>query len=67
MDTIFMNSKNSNSSDPHRLILNLSDQIDLRSSDMKYWPYQIYIEIYKKFHTEKRNFMWRDKFELPDE
>ena len=41
MDTIFMNSKNSNSSDPHRLILNLSDQIDLRSSDMKYWPYQI--------------------------
>ena len=27
MDTIFMNSKNSKTSDPHRLVLNLSDKI----------------------------------------
>ena len=30
MDTIFMNSKNSKPSDPHRLLLNLTDKIDLR-------------------------------------
>ena len=33
MDTIFMNSKNSKTSDPHRLLLNLTDKIDLRRSD----------------------------------
>ena len=30
MDTIFMNSKNIKTSDPHRLLLNLTDKIDLR-------------------------------------
>ena len=30
MNIIFMNSKNSNISDPHRLLLNLIDKIDLR-------------------------------------
>ena len=30
MDTIFMNSGNSKTSDPHRLLLNLSDKIDLK-------------------------------------
>ena len=29
MDTIFMNSKNSKISNPHRLLLNLTDKIDL--------------------------------------
>ena len=33
MDTIFMNSENSKSSDSHRLLLNLSDEIDLKKSD----------------------------------
>ena len=33
MDTIFMNSKNSETSDPHRLLLNLTDKIELRRSD----------------------------------
>ena len=28
MDVIFMNSKNSGTSDPHRLLLNLSDKIN---------------------------------------
>ena len=31
MDTIFMNSKNSKKSNPHRLLLNLSDKTDLKS------------------------------------
>ena len=30
MDTIFMKSKNSKNSNPHRLLLNLTDTLDLR-------------------------------------
>ena len=33
MDTIFMKSKNSKTSDPHRLLLNLANKIDLKISD----------------------------------
>ena len=33
MNTIFMNSKNSKASDPHRLLLNLIDKINLKRSD----------------------------------
>ena len=32
MNTIFMNSKNSKTSDPHRLLINI-DKIDLRRKD----------------------------------
>ena len=34
MDTLFMNSRNSKTSDPHRLSFNLADKIDLKRSDM---------------------------------
>ena len=33
MDTIFMNSENSKTADPHRLILNLTDKINLKGND----------------------------------
>ena len=33
MNTIFMNSKISKTSDPHRLLLNLTDKIELRRKD----------------------------------
>ena len=33
MNTIFMSFENSKTSDPHRLLLNLSDKIDLKRSD----------------------------------
>ena len=33
MDTIFMNSENSKTSDPHRLFLSLTDKINLTRSD----------------------------------
>ena len=33
MDTISMNSENSNTSDTHRLLLNLSDKMTLKGSD----------------------------------
>ena len=32
MDNIFMNSENSKTSDTHRLLLNLTDKINLKSS-----------------------------------
>ena len=31
MDTLFINSKNSKTSDPHRLLLNLEDKINFKS------------------------------------
>ena len=34
MDTIFMNSGNSKTSDPHRILLNLLDKINLKRSDI---------------------------------
>ena len=33
MNTIFMNSENSKTSDPHRLLLNLTDKTDLIRQD----------------------------------
>ena len=33
MDTIFMNSQNSKTSDLHKLLLNLTDKINLKKSD----------------------------------
>ena len=33
MDTIFMNSDNSKTSDPYLVLLNLSDKINLKRSD----------------------------------
>ena len=33
MDTIFMNSENSETSDPHSLLLNLSDKTNLKRSE----------------------------------
>ena len=39
MNTIFMNSENSKTSDRHRLLLNLTDKIDLRRKNIL--PYQI--------------------------
>ena len=33
MNTIFMNSKNSKTSDPHRLLLNVTDKTNLKRSD----------------------------------
>ena len=33
MDAIFINSKNSKTSEPHRLLLNITDKINLKRSD----------------------------------
>ena len=49
MITIFINSKNSKTSDPHRLLLNLTDKIDLKRS-YKYIKFQLalYMQKHKK-------------------
>ena len=74
IDTIFMNSENSQTSDPHRLLLNLSDKIDLKGSD-KYVAlsnpriYYTWKNIKKSYKNNKFNISaptWNDKFELPD-
>ena len=36
MNTIFMNTKSSKTSDPHRILLNLTDKIDLREKKIIY-------------------------------
>ena len=33
MDTVFMNSEKSKTSDPHRLLLNISDKMNLKRKD----------------------------------
>ena len=73
MDTIFINSENSKTSDPHGLILNLSDKINLKIIKDKYVPLSnlnIFYTLKKiKKSYKKTNLSaltWREKFELPD-
>ena len=74
MDTLFMNSKNSKTSDLHRLLLNPADKIDLKRKDKDvafsnlsiYYTRKNVKKLYKnnkfKISASTRN----DKFELPD-
>ena len=62
MDTIFTNSKNSKTCNPHRLLLNFSDKINLIRSD-KYVPLSnlgisIHGKIYKS-HTKNLNLKYQ--------
>ena len=45
MDTIFMNSENSKTSEPHVLILNLTDKLDLRRGEKSIAYKHLYINI----------------------
>ena len=74
MNTIFMHSKNSKTSDPHRLLLNLRDKINLKRSD-KYVAlsnlriYYTWKNIKKSYKTNKFKMSaprWNKGFELPD-
>ena len=77
MDIIFillMNSKNSKTSDPHKLLLNLTDKIHLGRSD-KYVALSN-LNIYYTWENRKTSYKnnkfkisaptWNDEFELPD-
>ena len=68
MNTLFMNSENNKTSDPHRLLLNLTDKIDLRRKD-KYTIYHTWKNIKKSYKNNKFNISaptWNEEFELPD-
>ena len=72
MTTIFMNSENNKTSYPHRLLLNLSDKIDLKRSDKYVASSNISIfytrknikESYKNNKFKISAPTWNDKFEL---
>ena len=68
-----MKSKNSKTSDPHRLLLNLTDKIDLKRKD-KYIAlsnlsiYYIWKNIKKSYKNNKFKMsapIWNEEFELP--
>ena len=69
-----MNSENSKTSDPHRLLLNLTDEIDLRRKDeyialSNLRIYYTWKNIKKSYKTNKFKISaptWNEEFELPD-
>ena len=74
MDTIFVNSGHSKTCDPHRLLLNHSDKINLKRSD-KYVAfsnlsiYYIWNNIKKSYKNNKLKTSaptWNEEFELLD-
>ena len=74
MDTIFLNSKNNKTSDPHILLLNLTDEIILKRSDKfvalsNLSIYYIWKNIKKSYKNNKFKIsalIWNEEFELPD-
>ena len=74
MNTIFMNSENSKTSDPHRLLLNLTDKIYLRRKDKYiafsnlgiYYTWKNIKKAYKNNEFENSAPTWNEEFELPD-
>ena len=75
MDIIFINSKNSKTSDPHRLLLNLTDKTNLKRSDKyvalsnlsMYYTWKNIIESYKNNKFKISAPIWNKEFELLDE
>ena len=74
MDTIFINSENSKTSDPHRLLLNLSDKISLKRSDRCvalsnlsiYYTWKNVKKSYKNNGFKISTPTWNEEFELPN-
>ena len=70
MDNIFINSKNSKTSEPHRLLFNLTDKIKLKRSDNYAVLSNLNINYIKnscknnKFETSAPT--WNEDFALPD-
>ena len=74
MDTIFMNSENSKTSEPHVLILKLTDKLDLRRGEKSialsnlsiYYTWKNIKSLYNNNKFKISVPTWNDKFELPD-
>ena len=73
MNTIIMNSENSETSDPHRLSLNIMDKLDLRRKD-KYialsnlsisYTWTNIKKLYKNNKFKISAPTWNEEFELP--
>ena len=70
-----MNSRNNKTSDPHRLLLNLLDKINLKRSDKYvtssnfriYYTWKIIKKSYKNNGFKISAPTWNEEFELPDE
>ena len=71
---IFMNSKNSKIADPHILLLNLSDKINLKVGDKyvalsslsMYYTWKCIKKSYKNNQFKISTPTWNKEFELPD-
>ena len=69
-----MNSENSKTSDPHRLLLNLTDKINLKRSDKHvalsnlsiYYTLKNIEKSYKNNKFKVSALTWNEEFELPD-
>ena len=74
MDTIFMNSENSKTTDTHRLLLNLTDEINLKRSDKYvalsnlaiYYTWENIKTSYKNNKFKISAPTWNEEFELSD-
>ena len=74
MNTMFMNSNNSKISDPHRLLLNLTDKIKLRRSDRYvalsnlsiYYTWKNIKKLYKNNRFKILAPTWNEESELPN-
>ena len=73
MNTIFMNSKNSKTSDPGRLLRNLKDKIDLKRKDKYialsnisfYYMWKYIKNSYNNNEIKISAPTWKEEFELP--
>ena len=70
MNTVFMDSKNSKTSNSHRLLLNIWDKTILERSD-KYDTLSNILICYTRNSYKNNEFKipaptWKEKFELPD-
>ena len=74
MDTIFMNSEKSKTSEPCKLLLNLADKISVNRSDkyaalpniIMYYTCKNIKKSYKRNRFEISDPTWNGKFPLPD-
>ena len=74
METIFMNTENSKTNEPHKFALNLSQRLDLRGSNkhvalQNLSIYCTWKNIRKQYKDNKLKIItptWNDELELPD-
>ena len=73
METIFMNLENSKTNEPQKFVLNLSQRIDLRSSNKHvilqnlsvYYTWKNIKQLYKNNELKILALTWNDEFQLP--